>query len=480
MVRDKKETISSNVNNNQKAFKAGVWYTISNIAVRAIGIITTPIYTRLLSTTDYGIASTFTSWYSLLSIFFSLDLTMSVGRAKQDYPREFRGYIGSIQLLSGIFSVVCIAIALIFIQPISSLMDLNYTALFVMAVYLLFSSAISFMQARYRYEYQYKQNIFILIYTTLSTAVVSIVLILLFQNDRWLGRILGASLPTVILGVYYWCNGVRKKEIRVNTDYWKYALGISLPILLHTLSINILSQSDRVLITKLIGADATAIYTVAYQYALLINIILNSVNQAWQPWFHDNLFVGNRSLIRDNVKPLTILYAFITVGCVCFAPEAISILGPAEYKSGIWAVAPIAIGVFFQALYSNYINIELHLKKTKYASYGTVIAAITNIVLNVIFIPIYGFIAAAYTTLFSYILLWVIHLFITRCILKVRLYSESFFLLIAFIICVICAIFMFLFDYLLIRFLIMIMIGAAFLFYNRKFLISIYRKKKMK
>lgn len=84
------------------------------------------------------------------------------------------------------------------------------------------------------------------------------------------------------------------------------------------------------------------------------------------------------------------------------------------------------LGIICQYIYTHYVNIELHLKKTKYVSFGTIFAALLNIVLNVMFIPEYGFVAAAYTTLFSYISLLLIHFIITRKILHVKLYNDSF------------------------------------------------------
>ena len=85
--------------NDNKALKAGIWYTISSVTVKAITILTTPIFTRMMTTSDYGLATTFTSWYSLLMIFCSLNLTYSIGRAKLDFPGKLDEYVGSMPVL---------------------------------------------------------------------------------------------------------------------------------------------------------------------------------------------------------------------------------------------------------------------------------------------------------------------------------------------------------------------------------------------
>ena len=70
-----------NDNNIKNAFKAGIWYTISTLLVKSISIISTPLYTRLMSTADYGISATFNTWYALLFIICSLNVGYSIGRA---------------------------------------------------------------------------------------------------------------------------------------------------------------------------------------------------------------------------------------------------------------------------------------------------------------------------------------------------------------------------------------------------------------
>lgn len=75
---------------------------------------------------------------------------------------------------------------------------------------------------------------------------------------------------------------------------------------------------------------------------------------------------------------------------------------------------PVIVACAFQFVYGMYVNIEIFIKKTFQISVGTVAAAIVNIVLNYFFIPIYGYQAAAYTTLIGYIFLWLFHFIIVK------------------------------------------------------------------
>jgi len=417
-----------NIENKRQsvALKAGVWYVISSVLVKMISVITTPLFTRLLSTDEYGTVSTFTSWYTLFLVIYSLNLGTSIGRAKIDYPDHLDDYIGSQQLLSLIVSVAISLVVIAFLKPFSGLFELSEPETILLLLYLIASPAIHFVQSGYRYKYKYKQNIGIAWYMALGTALLSLLLIFLTNGDKGTARMAGLTLPAAALSVFFWIKAFGGGHIHVNREYWKYGLTISLPMILHAVSMNVLAQSDRVVISKFYGATPVAYYSLVRSFALLLVVVTDAVNQAWQPWFHDSYHAGKETEIRKNTKLLVILMCYIGLACVAVGPEAVYILGGAEYAQAVSCLPPMVLGVVCQCLYTNYINIELHLKKTQYASFGTVTAAALNLILNLIFVPLYGYTAAAYTTFASYLVLLVMHLMITRRILKVKLYNDKF------------------------------------------------------
>ena len=464
----------------KKALKAGAWYTVSSIAVKAIAIITTPIFTRMMSTYDYGVSSTFVSWYTLLVIFSSLNLTYSVGRAKQDFQGQLEKYVGSMQVLSALFSLLLDAVLLIFIEPLSKAMELTPGLMVLLCIYLFFEPAITFTQSRFRYSYNYKGNIAISLFIAVGNVLTTFAFILAFTTNKYYGKVLGTVVPCALLSLFFWLQSIRKKNLNINFEYWKYGLKISVPLILHTVSLNILSQSDRILISKFCGSEYTGIYSLAYNYAILINIVMNAVNEAWLPYFHDTYFDGDIDSIRKNVKPLVMLGCFLGIGCIALAPEAMAILGPSEYRVGMWAVAPVTAGIVCKFIYQQYVHIELHLKKTMYISAGTMVAAGLNFVLNIIFIPIFGFVAAAYTTLFSYFVLMIVHLIITKKILKVKMYDDKFMFIVFFVVLAISAGFMSLYNLYLIRYAVLLVVVLLYYFINRNMIRKFIRTKLKK
>ena len=465
-------------------FKAGIWYIISSIVVKTISVITTPIFTRVMTQEEYGIISNLISWYSLLLPFCTLRLVSSIGRAKLDFKNQLDKYVGSMQLLALLVTGLVSILTICFLKPVAKFMELSPILVILLILYLISSPAIEFTQTKYRYEYDYKKNIFIAWYTAIGTTLLSLFLVLCFDKNKVVARSIGMILPYVILSGVYWIRGIKNKTTVYNIRYWKYGVAISAPLIVHGISGSILAQSDRIVITKACGTEYTAIYSLVYTYAYLLTVITGAVSEAWLPWFHDNLYIGNYEKIRVNAKKLVVLGCYIGLATVAIAPEMITFLGGKQYIDGLRCVVPLVLGAVCQYIFTFYVNIELHMKKTVYVSSGTVIAAILNLVLNLFFISRYGYLAAAYTTLVSYLAIMLIHYMITRYKLGMNLYHNSFMFSSLTITYVIAIGLGTLFEYNGLRYVLMLIGFISFLYYFRGYwfnkMYGIFSKTKVK
>ena len=118
------ETITKE-NRGKQALKSGVWYTISSISVKAILIITTPLFTRLMTTAEYGASSTFTTWFTVLNVICSLNLWYSVGRAKLDFPGKLEEYVASVMLLALLFCSILGGAAFLLLDQVTVWLEMD-------------------------------------------------------------------------------------------------------------------------------------------------------------------------------------------------------------------------------------------------------------------------------------------------------------------------------------------------------------------
>src|SRR5699024_9155944 len=334
---------------------------------------------------------------------------------------------------------------------------------------ILLTNTFDVLQTKHRSQLKYKQFVFFSLLVSIVAPILSIILVSLQDSNKYIGYVLGTNLPIMIIGVALYYVIFKQGKTFYNKEYWKFALNISLPLIPHSLSNNILSQSDRVLISTYRNATEVGLYSLAYSYSAILMTIWNALNQAWAPWFYGEMNNENYKLIQKIVKPYTVLFSMMFIGMLALGPEALKVFGSAEYQDGVRVIPPVLLGLYFQFSYSLYVNIEIYLKQTKYISIGTVMAAVLNIVLNILVIPTYGYIGAAYTTLIGYIFLYLVHYYMSNKILEgADVIGNKFILFWSLFMVAISFIFNFLTDYLIVRYILLVAIFSVILILFRK------------
>ncbi len=398
--------------NNQTALKSGIWYTISNLLVKSMALITTPLFTRLLSKADYGAYNNYVSWQGISVIFVTLNLEASLISAKFDYKDKFNQYILSILSLSMISALIWITICNIFMQPISKFLGMKPEYINLMLIYCGFFAAVNIFQISERYTYKYKSSVLTALFIAVSTTLISLVLVL-NMKDKLLGRTLGGIMPTVVIGLVL-CIHIVRREKAIDVSTWGYALKVCVPYIPHLLSLTMLNSIDRVMITRICGDESNALYSVAYSCGAMVTILLTSMNSAFSPWLGDKLHSRQFEDIRKVSGIYIWAFCYIVIGIMICAPEVLLIMGGSQYIEAKYVMTPVAMGCVCQFLYTMFVNIEQYEKRTAGMAFASMAAAVFNFILNAMFIPVFGYTAAAYTTLAGYLFLLSAHMILVK------------------------------------------------------------------
>ena len=416
----------------KKAARAGVGYTIGNILVRGISFISMPIFARLMTLSDYGIYNTFTSYVNIFALVVGFALHSSIKNANIDNPEKVNDYTSSVSLLILFSAAFWAIIAVIFRIPIAILLSLEHPYLLVLVVLeSLGISLISFYNCYLAIEYKYKEYLILsLIFASLGIGLSIAMILTVCSGERYLGRIIGTLVAALVMGAYILIRLYKKAKPKINKEFWKYGLRISLPLIPHGLSQVLLSQFDRIMIKKIIGSAESGLYSFAYNILTIFSVIASSLDTAWTQWFFEQMRQENYAKIRKVANIYAGLLGVFMIALFLISPEAILILGGEKYMESRIAVYPVLMAGFFGFMYYFPSAIEYYHKKTKMIAVATMIAAGLNVVLNLIFIPKYGYVAAAYTTLACYIIYYIIHIFFSRRIQGSFLYDMKIHLLI--------------------------------------------------
>ncbi|MBR3599979.1 MAG: oligosaccharide flippase family protein [Lachnospiraceae bacterium] len=397
--------------NASPAVKASMALLFSNMILKGLSLISGPIFTRIMTESEYGIVSTFLSWQSILTVIVTLNLSAGVfNNGMLEFKEDRDRFSFSLLVISVILSVIYGIAFLLFKDHFIKITELQEELLIVMFFHFLFVPAYGLWGGRQRYEYKYKALSIITIGIAVLSLIVGITAVLLCPDDKdSIAKVVVTEGVTICVGVVFFIILGVKSKFRININYCKYALKFNLPLIPHYLSMYVLSGSDRIMITKLIDASMTAIYSVAYTVASVINIVWTSLEASLSPWIYEKLEKHEEEEVKKLTNRIVLLFGIMCIVCTLFAPEIIAILAPKSYYKGVYVIPPVAAGVYFTAIYSLYMRIELFYKQTKFAPVATMFAALCNIVLNWIFIPQFGFVAAGYTTMFCYIILAICH-----------------------------------------------------------------------
>ncbi len=465
--------------NASPAVKASMALFFANLVLKGLSLISGPVFTRIMPVEQYGIVSTFASWESLLSVIITLNLSAGVfNNGMLDFKGDRDAFQFSLLVISSVMAVVGFCVFLLFRAPLLRLFELPALAVYLMFLKFLFVPAYSYWSARQRYEYQYKALTVITILSAVLSMVIGILAVLHADDSKAaITRIAAMEGVSIAIGVVFFFVLIFKARFRFNKRYCAYALKFNVPLVPHYLSMYVLSSSDRIMITKMIHASATAIYSVAYTAASVLTIVWQSIDASLSPWIYEKLAVGQKAAVRKITTNIVLLFAGMALGCTLLAPEIMMILAPASYSSGIYVIPPVSAGVFFTAMYSIYMRIELYYKQTGFATMATTMAALLNIALNFIFIKLFGAVAAGYTTMVCYALLALFHYFNVKKRGYADILNNQAFFIISMAVILGMVIISLLYNYLYIR-IALIVIAAALFIWKRKQIMRLVRIKK--
>ena len=402
--------------------KSAIIYLISMVLSKGLTIITTPIFTRIMPSSDIGIVSIYNSWYSILSGIVTLGLTSGgLMVCLNEYRDKKNEYLSSILTLSSLSALLFGLSYVLFPNTYRNFLGLPDTIITLMFVRFLFCPAYDFWISRQRYEYRYKLSGIVMICSSILASVLSVVAVFHTKNAQFFGyaesRIWGSSVVTIGVAIVIWINILVKGKKTFNRVYWKTSLKLSLPLIGQMLASQLLSFSDRIMIEKYCGTSEVGIYSTVYTIGTLTTMLWTAVNGTFTPYIYKNI-ENNRENIKRNSFVLLSIFSFISLFVVLLGPEITRIFGTEEYYEGIYIIPPVAAGVYLISVCDIYSDLLIYSQKTKYIMIGTVFGAITNMILNALLIPLFGYIAAAYTTLFAYVAMTLVIILFAKISLK--------------------------------------------------------------
>lgn len=401
--------------------KASIVFLLCSFLQRGVNFITTPIFTRILTTTEYGQYTVFNSWLQIITPIVSLNLWSGVySQGVVKFDKDKSVYSSSLQGLSLFLISLWLIIYITFRNQFNSFFAVNTIQMIAMFIIIWSSGSFHFWSVEQRVDFKYKKLAFLTVVVSIVQPLICIFLIV-YSTNKVTARILGIAIVQLIFYLGTFTSQIKKGKKLFSKRYWIYALRFNIPLLPHYLSLVILSSSDRIMISNMVSNEKAGIYNLAYSISMIMTMFNTALQQTIEPWMFKKLKSNKIEEIKKVAYPCFLLVAFVNLLLILLAPEVISIFAPADYYEAVWVIPSVALSVFFMFLYSFFASFEFYYEKTHYVTLATVGGALLNVVLNYVCIKKFGYLAAGYTTLFSYILYAILHYIFMRKICKIFL-----------------------------------------------------------
>jgi O-antigen/teichoic acid export membrane protein len=388
-------------------------YTIGQMTPRVVGFALLPLYTRVISPSQYGALGVLLSISVAASILFALGLDIAIFRRYFELESEHRRQAEFVQTtwrFLVIFPLGCAltlwAVAAPFLGRHGLVNRLDVLIALLGAALLVSASTLPL--AVLRAQERVPGYLLLTAVTGLGTPLlVSLFVIVFDQGVRgWLvaTAIANAAAFLAACAIVPWV-----PRSTFDATLLRGTLRFSLPFLPQALSHWALQLADRGVIAGIVTATQLGVYSLAANIATPVMVVLISINQALMPTYaRARMNSRYAPEIREVVVLQFVAVISITLAACLLGAPAANLVAPGTFRGAAGLVTWIALGYGFLGLYYIPMNgATLGAGRGKYSWVGTAIGAAVNITLLVAFVPRYGIKAAAVASAAGYLVLLV-------------------------------------------------------------------------
>jgi O-antigen/teichoic acid export membrane protein len=403
-------------------------YGAGNLILKATAFFTIPIYTRIFTPGEYGMWSFIATAIGLLNSILVLggdsayDRFFFEAKTKEGRRLVTSTWFGFLALWSVGWVVLCLPFSGLY--SVWSFGTKGYGLLFILTLLASPLTLINSMCGQ-ALRNRFQARLFTTMNVVSTLLIVGFSLIGAVVMKLGLVGLLGGTLfaTLVILPIRLWTVRDLLRPV-FSVKVLRDLLMFGAPLIPSSLAYWVFAMSDRILLGKLSTLEQVGLYTVANQVTIILVFFHGALGQAWSP---HAIRVYEEQPEQASVffgRVMTYILAgfgLLSVGITTFSHEILMVLSTPPFYAARLAIGPLALGfVAYGTTQVTALGISLK-KKTHYFALFSWAAALLNVGLNVLLIPIWGMIAASWTTMATYLFLTLVYLTVSQ-----RLWSVAY------------------------------------------------------
>lgn len=406
-------------------------YFSADLATKALGFMSLPVFTRLMSESDYGVVSIFTASLALITILSTLNISDGIGRYYYEKNlKDFGEFLSSLLQFALVIQAGVVVLIFLFKKELFNLIGIPEDLVFFLVAGIFGLSSMKIYRSIHIARKESKAVARVAVTESYSGFGLSWILLVSLNYSQYILRITGFIGAKLISGIYMLHRSMQYANFAwPRWRHLKYALSFSLPRLPYVLSGTILTQFDRIMVGSLKGTGDAGLYSVAYNVGGLSTIFIGALSAALIPNFYDLMNQNEYGKVDVLNKRLFWLIVILGSALMLGGGLALKVLADERFHGGMSLIPPIVLGFVFYSLAGVYNRYVGFYKMTIFQSIAAITAGVVNVMLNYQFIPIYGIKAAAFTTTVSYLIQAIATWLLVRVSIKGHISPISMFIL---------------------------------------------------
>jgi O-antigen/teichoic acid export membrane protein len=389
----------------------GVAQTYNNFK----GIILLPIFTRILGSSGYGIWNLILITVSVLQPFILLSLQDAILRflSPQSKEKIVQGVITVV--ITVLFTGTIISIIFFFSSDfLANIILKEPSATYIIKIsapFIILDSVNTILLSSFRVFGMIKKYAIILIFKT--SLEIALIVFFILSGFGLIGAVISItivaaiSLIIILFSIFSYA-GFAKPDFLIIKPF----LIFSLPLIPITLAQFVIQSSDRYVIGFYMGAEKVGIYSAAYGIGVVPLVLSTYLVYVLGPTvynLYDNGKIDKaRMYLSYSWKYLLMLSIPSAFGLSILSRPLLLTMTTSKFvPDGVYIIPLVVLSIVFWGMEQIFMVSLLIFKRRKIFLIAFICGALTNFILNIIFVPQYGILAAAITTLIAYIMITV-------------------------------------------------------------------------
>lgn len=412
------------MNRNKYLTKNIILLAIGNFGTRAINFILVPLYTDVLTTSEYGTIDLVTT----IAVLIVPLITFDIGEAVMRFSLDKDADVEQITRIGSLFAIISCLIGLIIIPAFTAYKATSRYSIYIY-LYCISQGIEQISICNLKGREQLLDFSIANIINALSTGILNIIFLTAFREEIQ-GYFKAYILANFITSVYAIVRGKAYKlslHNRLDVALIKEMIKYSVLLIPTSLMWWIINSSDRIMVTGLLGESANGIYAVSYKIPSILSVASAVFNQAW------SFSAIKEEKSEDAEDYNNKIFDFLFSNCLIISALLLAFIQPIMYIYvgenfyEAWKYTPyLIIGFCFSTMGSFLATSYTVSKNSKGFLLSGMSGAIANIILNFVLIPIIGISGAALATCISYITTFIYRYIDTRKYIKIDVFKTKY------------------------------------------------------